>query len=126
LRLNALVNFLAMYGHGRGCCDTDTHLIALDPEHGHRDVIANLDGLADASRKNEHLKHRLVEHSAKYLTLFTRKQLRPWRAGDVAPRALFRTTPRRDPAGRHPLRAVHGQPIAGTVWARDRLSLCIR
>jgi hypothetical protein len=69
-----------MHGHGRGCCDTDTHLIALDPEHGHRDVIANLDGLADASRKNEHLKHRLVEHSAKYLTLFTRKQLRSLRS----------------------------------------------
>ena len=49
-----------MYSHVGGCCDTDTDLIALDPKHGYSDVFADPDGFADASGKNEHLKHRLL------------------------------------------------------------------
>ena len=46
--------FLAMYGDILGGLDTDAHLVALDAEHGHDDVLADYHGFADAAGQNEH------------------------------------------------------------------------
>ena len=42
-----------MYRQVSGRIDTDPHLIAIDSEHGHFDVVADGDGFSDASSQYE-------------------------------------------------------------------------
>ena len=39
--------------------DIQSHLVALDPKYGHRDVLSDHDGLADTTRKDQHIAHLL-------------------------------------------------------------------
>jgi hypothetical protein len=54
LRLDALVDFLAMNRDFRGCGYTHAHLIAADAEYRYRRIIANSDGFTDTASENEH------------------------------------------------------------------------
>ena len=53
--MDALVDLLAMHGDVLGRGDAHAHLVALHPEHGDGDRIADHERLADASGEDQHL-----------------------------------------------------------------------
>ncbi|KWV16439.1 hypothetical protein ATB53_09515 [Xanthomonas translucens] len=52
--LDALIDFFAMHRDVLRCGDTNTHLIALDPEHCHGDQIADHQGFAYPASQDQH------------------------------------------------------------------------
>jgi len=54
LALNAVENLLAVHRHVLRRLDANPDLIAFDTQDGNVDVIANLQGLANSSREDQH------------------------------------------------------------------------
>jgi hypothetical protein len=55
LVLDALVDLFAMHRDILGGIDSQTDLIAFDPQHGDGDFIAHHDRFTHSSRQNQHL-----------------------------------------------------------------------
>src|ERR1700691_518036 len=52
LVLDAVKDLLALHRDRLGCIHAQTHLVALDAQHSHRDLITNHYGLADSTRQD--------------------------------------------------------------------------
>src|SRR3981189_3313798 len=54
LALDALVDLLPVNSHVLGCVDSNSDLVALDAQYGHRNFVADHHGLADTPSQYQH------------------------------------------------------------------------
>ncbi|KXE04912.1 hypothetical protein AW923_14210 [Pseudomonas aeruginosa] len=54
VRLDTLIDLIAMHCDVLRCRNTNTHLVAVDTKNDDLDVIANADGFTDAAGEDEH------------------------------------------------------------------------
>src|SRR5258708_25520103 len=54
LALDALVDLLPMNSHVLGCVDSNSDLVALYAQYGHRNIVADHHGLADTPSQYQH------------------------------------------------------------------------